>query len=132
APYGLNVWVQRRHSGAWAKLGGAVNPSAAGVANSTTKTSSVGIASDGTAPWVVWTEVTAANARSQVLVSQWTGAAWSQVGSSLNSSVDGYADDASITYVGGQAYVAWVERGSTGSGSNAYGDLTSKVYVKTY
>ncbi len=99
-----------------------VNPSAITTADS------VSIASDGSNPYVAWTEYTSdailQNLNpSQVHVAQWTGAQWVAIGGSLNVNSADWADDASIAYLNGRPYVAWTER--TAAGNN-------QVYVKMF
>ncbi len=104
---------------------GALNRSSA-----TTVAGSVSITSDGTNPYVAWTEYTTLDGASenqtnpQVYVAHWTGSQWVPVGGSLNINPgSGWAFDASVAFVAGQPYVAWTERTMTG---------TSQLYVKTY
>jgi hypothetical protein len=110
----------------WTQVGSAplnVNVSA------NTTASSVSIASDGTNPYVAWTEYTSDNMLQkltypQVYVAHWNGSAWSMVGNPLNVSATGWADDASIAYLNGQPYVAWTER-NTAAGN-------AQLFVKTF
>jgi hypothetical protein len=91
---------------------------------------SVCVASDGTNPYVAWTEgvnlsfTTGTATPPQVRVARWTGSAWAAIGASLNmDTTNGWASDAAIAYLNGQPYVAWTERSQAGS---------SQVFVKTY
>jgi hypothetical protein len=99
-----------------------INPSA------NTTAGSVSIASDGTNPYVAWTEYTSDNilqnqTPSQVYVSHWNGTQWVAVGDSLNVITTAWAYDASIAYLNGQPYVAWTETTTTG---------TAQLFVKTF
>jgi Heparinase II/III-like protein/Galactose oxidase, central domain len=88
---------------------------------------SVSIASDGTRPFVAWTENTLtslqASSSPQVYVDTWSGTSWTPLGASLNVNPASWAYDASIAYMNGQPYVAWVERSQAG---------TPQLYVKTW
>ncbi len=103
---------------------GALNISSAG----NTTADSVSIVSDGTNPYVAWTEYTSDNLQQnltppQVHVAHWNGTQWAVIGGSLNVNANSWATDASIAYMAGQPYVAWTER--TTSGNN-------QVFVKTF
>ncbi len=96
------------------------------ISSGNTTAGSVSIASDGTNPYVAWTEYTSDGASqnqtpAQVYVAHWSGSAWVAVGGSLNKSASSWADDATIAYLG-QPYVAWTERTTAGN---------NQVYVKT-
>jgi hypothetical protein len=85
--------------------------------------SSLSIASDGTYPYVAWTEYVRTLAPNggqvdsapQVYVSQWNGTQWASVGGALNISSSHWASDPSISYFGSALYVAWTERTETGN-----------------
>jgi len=97
----------------------------------TTTAGSLSIVSDGTNPYVAWTEYTTADSvgqsqtNPQVYVAHWNGTQWVLVGGPLNmnSSGIGWAFDASIAFLSGQPYVAWTERSMNGN---------SQVFVKTF
>jgi hypothetical protein len=119
------VYVKSFSAGTWTLKGsGALNRS-----SGITLADSISIASDGSNPWVAWTEYTCTNwctdpSKPQVYVSQWNGSAWAPVGSSLNiDTSNGWAFDATLAFIGTQPYVAWTERTQSGA---------AKVYVKTY
>jgi hypothetical protein len=119
------VYVKSWNGSQWnVKGSGPLNINAS--ANDTA--SSVSIATDGTNPYVAWTEYTFDNLQKtvsypQVHVKYWNGSAWNTIGDSLNMSANGWADDASIAYVNGQPYVAWTERSTAGN---------AQLFVKTY
>ena len=117
------VYVKYWNGTAWVSRGGPLN-----ISSANTTAGSVSIASDGTNPYVAWTEYTSDagiqnQTPSQVYVSKWNGSAWAAVGGSLNVSPANWGDDASIAYVQGKPYVAWTERTTAGS---------NQVYVKTF
>lgn len=120
------AYVKYWNGTSWALLGtGPLNLKA----SSMTVAGSISIASDGTNPYVAWTEYTMANAGSQaesnpqVYVAHWTGSQWVSVGSSLNVSAGTWADSATITFAGGRPYVAWTERTTAGN---------AQLFVKTF
>lgn len=93
-----------------------------------TMASSVSLASDGTHPYVAWTEYTAdttlqTRTPGQINVARWSGSAWVSVGGALNMNTAAWANDASIAYMNGQPYVAWTE--TTTAGNN-------QLFVKTF
>jgi hypothetical protein len=93
-----------------------------------TTAGSVSIASDGTNPYVAWTEYTSDKISqnqtfSQAYASRWNGSQWVPVGASLNVDAGNWADDTSIAFTGGQPYVAWTERSLAGN---------NQVFVKTF
>jgi hypothetical protein len=97
-------------------------------ASANTVASSVSIASDGTNPYVAWTEYTTDSTvqhetPTQLYVSQWNGAQWVPLGGSINVNSANWADDVSIAYLAGQPYVAWTERALGGN---------EQLFVKTY
>lgn len=99
-----------------------INPSA------NTTAGAVSIASDGTNPYVAWTEYTSDattqnQTPSQVYVSRWKGTQWVAVGGSLNVSNTQWSDDVSIACLSGQPYVAWTERTTGGN---------AQIFVKTF
>jgi hypothetical protein len=96
---------------------------------------SVSMASDGARPYVAWTEYTTTDIHHQsvpqIYVSRWNGSQWAAVGGSLNmSATNGWAQDASIVIMGGQPYVAWIERTTTNPGTTI-ADGPARLYVKT-
>lgn len=118
-PQAAFAYLKAWNGTSWVLQGGALNHNTG--AGSTA--GSVSIASDGTAPYVAWTEyLRGSNLQSgdtatipQVYVAHWNGSGWSNVGGSLNVSSSDWSYDASIAYLGGQPYVAWVERTQTGN-----------------
>jgi hypothetical protein len=78
--------------------------------------------------WVCWTErqmsdrVTVTTTP-QVYCKEWGSGAWQTRGSSLNVSTSNWAKSVSLVIHGGQPYVAWTERTTSGN---------PQVYVKTY
>jgi hypothetical protein len=89
---------------------------------------SVSIASDGSNPYVAWTEYTSDSAEvnqtaPQLYVSRWNGNQWTPVGGALNVNAGGWAYDVSIAYFNGQPYVAWTERTVGGN---------AQLFVKTF
>ena len=96
---------------------------------------SVSMTSDGTRPYVAWTEYTTTDVHQQsvpqIYVARWNGSQWTPVGGSLNmSAANGWAQDASITFVAGQPYVAWIERTTTNPGATV-ADGPARLFVKT-
>ncbi|HXI41409.1 MAG TPA: Ig-like domain-containing protein, partial [Bryobacteraceae bacterium] len=97
-----------------------------------TTADSIAITNDGTNPYVAWTEYAHTYGGSsgqdtdtnpQVYVAYWNGTQWTALGGSLNVNTANWAYDASITYLGGQPYVAWTERTQAGN---------AQLYVKTW
>ena len=127
-PWCQYLYVKQWNGSAWTLTGsGALNRNATSSSTSPLA-DSVSMASDGVHPLVAWTEFTQAssfraNSAPQVYVDIWNGSSWMPLGGSLNVNSGNWAYDASITYLGGQPYVAWVERSQTGS---------AQVYVKTW
>jgi hypothetical protein len=127
-PWCQYLYVKQWNGTAWSLTG-------PGPLNRNTKTTtlspladSVSITSDGTHPLVAWTEDALAStfqgtSAPQLYVDVWSGSAWTALGGSLNQSASGWAYDASITYAGGQPYVAWVERSQAG---------LAQLYVKSW
>jgi hypothetical protein len=122
------VYVKHFNGSAWVQDGTFLNrDSGRNSATLYSIASSIDMATDGSAPWVAWTEYTTANSIldtvPQVYVSKWNGTSWNAVGGSLNTDTSHWASDVSITNVSGQFYVAWTER--TQSGNN-------QLFVKTF
>jgi len=119
------VYVKYWNGSQWVLKGsGPQNVNASG----NTTASSVSMTSDGTNPYVAWTEYTTDNAVQnetppQLYVSRWNGTQWVAVGGSVNVSSANWADDASIAYLAGQPYVAWTERSTGGN---------EQLFVKTF
>jgi hypothetical protein len=119
------VYVEYWNGSQWSLKG--TGPLNINMAANTTA-GSVSIASDGTNPYVAWTEYTQnsnlqGQTPSQVYVAHWNGTQWANLGASLNLNPASWADDVSIAYLSGQPYVAWTER--TTGGNN-------QVFVKTF
>jgi hypothetical protein len=99
-------------------LGGRLNSGATTVADS------VSIASDGTAPWVALTLYTPTNTLSpfngvnisapQLQLFKWDGANWTQQCGNGNVAAGSRAFHASLSFLGGIPYVAFVERTNQG------------------
>jgi chitodextrinase len=127
-PYCNNVFVKQWNGSAWSLVGaGQLNRNAQSSSVSPHAVS-VSMATDGTYPYVAWTEFAAASTLQsetapQVYVDQWNGSSWAQLGGSLNIVATDWAYDVSIAYLGGQPYVAWTERSQTGN---------TQVFVKTW
>jgi hypothetical protein len=91
---------------------------------------SVSMTSDGTVPYVAWTEyrptyganVTLGPAR--VYVAHWDSGnnQWQMVGNGINLNPNDNAEYASIAWLNGQPYVAWTEKSTAGN---------NQLYVKT-
>lgn len=123
------AYVKAWNGNSWVLQGtGALNRN---TANGSTA-ASISIASNGTTPYVAWTEYVRGNGpqgglsftNPQVYVSYFNGTQWAPLGGSLNvSSSTGWANDASIAFFGGQPYVAWTERSQTGN---------NQLYVATW
>ncbi len=120
--------VMKWTGSAWSELGTFLNHSTG--AGDTAL--SISMSSDGVNPVATWSEYLHSqnngngydnDTNPQIYVSQWNGAAWSPLGSSLNVNTANWAYDPSITYFNGAFYVAWVER--TQAGNN-------QLYVKTW
>jgi len=119
-PQSVFAYVKSWNGTSWVLQGtGALNKSSG--AGSTA--ASISIASDGTAPYVAWTEyVRGTDSQGgdtgtppQVYVSHWNGSQWSALGGSLNVASSDWAYDVAVTYLGGQPYAAWVERTKSGN-----------------
>ena len=87
---------------------------------------SVSLASDGTNPYVAWTEFQANTSRQadgtpQVFVSEFVNGSWTALGGAI-SNTSNWAQSASIAYLS-QPYVAYTEHKQTG---------VSQVFVKTW
>lgn len=120
-PQTAYAYVKNWNGSAWQLIGpGALNfNNTAG-----TTATSISLASDGTYPFVAWTEYLRQNnitngvtdSAPQTYVSHWNGSQWIPVGGSLNlGGAAGWANDASIAFFNGQPYVAWTERAQTGN-----------------
>lgn len=99
---------------------------AAAAANTTAE--SVSITSNGISPYVAWTEYTSDEPLQnttppQVHVARWDGTKWVAVGGSLNVNASSWANDAAITFLNGQPYVAWTEKTEAGD---------ARLFVKTF
>lgn len=124
----------KSNSGSWSLVGGYLNRDRiAGTTTSCTpgtgacsRASSVAITNDGSAPIVAFTEYltndNGTDTNPKLYVSRWNGAAWVALGGAINTT-GAWAQDAAITYIGGEPYVAWVERTQAGS---------AQVFVKRY
>jgi hypothetical protein len=92
-----------------------------------TTVTSVSLASDGTTPYVAWTEYTSDaklqnQTPTQVYVSRWSGSQWTSVGESLNVDRSASARDVALIIAVGQPYAAWTEATTMGN---------AQVFVKT-
>jgi hypothetical protein len=95
-----------------------------------TVATSIAITSDGTIPYVAWTEYSItydANIRlspAKVYVARWDSAGnqWAMIGNGINVNPEHIAEQVSITWLNGQPYVAWTERAVAGN---------NQLYVKT-
>lgn len=107
------AYVDQYDQGAWQPLGGKLNKSNSG------RIESLSIASDGTYPWVCWTEETISGWASvkpaQLHCSRWDGRTWKDAGSSLNRTEGQWAADVSIAWSNQRLYVAWTERSTSGN-----------------
>jgi hypothetical protein len=123
-PQKVFVYVKYWNGTQWALKGsGPLNINT----SSLTIAGSVSMATDGTNPYVAWSEYTTdgmikTSTPSKVYVAKWNGSQWAAVGSSLNVSSTSWAEDASIAYLG-QPYVAWTERTTAGN---------NQIFVKTF
>jgi Galactose oxidase, central domain len=97
-----------------------------------TTADSISMATDGTYPYVTWTEYAHAygsnqpgdtDTNPQVYASAWNGSQWVALGGSLNVSSANWAYDASIACLGEQPFVAWTERTQS---------RNAQLYVKTW
>jgi hypothetical protein len=68
----------------------------------------------GPTPHVAWSEVDGAG-RGQIYVRRWNGAAWIQLGGSLNRAGASHAAAPAILALGPTPYVAWAEQGAGGA-----------------
>ncbi len=128
------LFVKSWNGSAWSLVGGYLNRGRTAATNAQcvpstahcSRAESVAITSNGSNPIVAFTEYLTndndTDTLPQVFVSQWSGSAWTQLGSGLNTAST-WAQDVTITYMGGQPYVAYVERTQSG---------VSKVFVKTW
>jgi len=129
SPQSAYAYVKNWNGTSWGLVGsGALNFNT----KAGTTATSISLASDGTYPYVAWTEYfrtsTVSNSQSstnpQAYVSRWNGTQWTPVGGSLNvSPSSGWAGDVSIVYFNGQPYVAWTERSQSGN---------AQLYVATW
>lgn len=128
-PQTAYAYVKSWNGTSWNLVGsGSLNRNA----SAGTTATSVSITSDGTFPYVAWTEYlrTAtpqgglAATAPQTYVSHWNGTQWVAVGGSLNlNGSSGWANDAAIAFFNGEPYVAWTERTQTGN---------NQLYVATF
>jgi hypothetical protein len=112
------AYVRQWTGQTWTQLGGRLNSGATTVADS------VSIASDGTAPWVALTLYTPTNTLSpfngvnisapQLQLFKWDGANWTQQCGNGNVAAGSRAFHASLSFLGGVPYVAFVERTNQG------------------
>jgi hypothetical protein len=115
-PQKVFVYVKQWNGSAWVLVGsGPLNRNTAAVSTA----GSVSLATDGTYPYVAWSEWTTdalvqTSTPSQIYVSRWTGAAWVPVGAGLNVNASAAAEDASVAMLAGRPYVAWTERTTAG------------------
>jgi hypothetical protein len=117
-----SLYVENWSGSAWVQQGGKLNKD---TTSAVQFAESMSLANDSNNdPWIAWTEYSTATTNPQVYVAHWNGSAWAAVGTSLNISTgSGYAYDVSLTTIGTQPYVAWVERTLAGN---------PQLYVKTY
>lgn len=125
-PYPTYAYVKQWGGSSWALVGGKLN-------SGTSVAESVAIASDGTNPWVAMTLYTPSNTGNpdgvnisapQVELFQWTGSAWTQpCAASGNVTSTDRAFNISLAWLGGQPYVAFVERTNVG--------LVQKLWIRT-
>jgi hypothetical protein len=127
-PYRVYAYVVKNVGGTISTVGGALNRDGDGTHFS--QAESVSITSDGTHPCAAFTEyeriATSTGVDTsvpQVYVSCWDGASWDAIGGAANVSTSNRAFSVSITWLGGQPYVAFTERSDTG---------VAKLYVRTY
>jgi hypothetical protein len=112
------VYVKEWNGTSWMLKGGALNRGAAG-----TTADSVSITTDGTTPYVAWTEYSHSyggtsgdtDSNPQLYVSYWNGMAWVALGGSININPSRWAYDAAIAYSNGEVFVAWTERTVSGN-----------------
>ncbi len=117
------AYVAQWNGSSFIPLGGSLNSGA-------TYADSVSIASDGVKPWIAWTQYGFTPTSEginfiapQVNVEYWGGSSWSSpCASSANVSASEYAFSVSLTYMGTQPYVAFVERTASGN---------AQLYVRT-
>lgn len=124
-PQATGIFVKEWNGSAWVVKGGALNRASSG-----STAASPAITSDGSNPYVAWSEyVTADGAymnqtNPKIYVSRWTGSQWAAVGGALNMDPSaGWALDVAITYFNGKPYVAWTERSQSGN---------TALYVKAF
>jgi hypothetical protein len=123
------AFVDQFNGSSWQPLGGALN-----VNQAQGRVEFMAITSDGTNPWVCWTEEllqasqtnTAPGWRyvtpAQLHCARWNSSTSSWLTSaSLNRASNDWASDVAATYVGGKLYIAWTERTATGN-PNLYVD----------
>ena len=131
SPQSAYAYVKAWNGTSWLLQGaGALNRNT----SAGTTATSISIASDGTYPYVAWTEYVRtsygqggggiAATNPQLYVSHWNGTQWVAVRGSINiSPSSGWANDASIAFSAGQPYVAWTERTQSGN---------AQLYVSTW
>ena len=126
-PQAAFAYVKAWNGSAWNLVGsGPLNQASASAG---TTAASIAIASNGTHPYVTWTEYTRTlgtpdtDTNPLVYVSTWNGSQWVGLGGSLNVSPAGWAYDSSIALLNGIPYVAWTERTQTGN---------AQLYVATW
>ncbi|HEV3229580.1 MAG TPA: hypothetical protein VGY97_08910 [Solirubrobacteraceae bacterium] len=111
------IHVAQLTPGGWSAVGGSLNISQLQDAGEPSITSIAGV------PYVAWAEGNNPP-RTKVYVAQFTGGAWSQVGTmALNVDTTHNAGQPSITNVAGVPYVAWSENN---------GASTDQVFVKSF
>jgi hypothetical protein len=129
-PYRLYAYVAKWDAGtqSFVNVGGALNR--LGNTTNITKADSVSIVSNGSQPCAAHTEYTTTigsnlttDTASQVYVDCLVSGSWSHVGSSANVNTANIADWVDMTYMGGQIYLAFVERTVTGP---------EKLYVRKW
>jgi hypothetical protein len=109
------LYVAQWNGTAWAPLGGKLNVNTTG-----SRVMSATLASNGTNPAACWSEEVSSSrsvvsTTAQIQCSQWNGSSWTRFGaSSLNRNATSWAYSPSMTYLGGQFYVGWEERTTSG------------------
>ncbi|GGJ39185.1 hypothetical protein [Deinococcus roseus] len=105
-----DVFVKQWNGSTWVQLGTELDVDA----TQTADFPKITIDSTGQ-PVVAWTEVDATENTYQVYVKQWDGAAWNQLGGTLNLDVTHDASEAVITHDStGNPVVGWIEETSSG------------------
>jgi hypothetical protein len=109
------VYVNQWNGSSWTQLGGSLTVNSGG------RPLFVDVASDGANPYVCHTEEIASVSYSVVTLTPqlychyYNGAAWVQIGSSLNRSATSWTADVAVTYFAGHLYVACTERTTAGN-----------------